>query len=178
MGSYSLAVDIGGTFTDVVLKAPDGRLWVDKTLSTPRDLLEGFFRGVHGVLAKADVQPKAVDGLVVHATTTVTNALIERKGRITALIVTEGFKDLLLIRAEHRYDIYDLQLEFADPLIPKELVFGVSERTLATGKVIQEVDLGEIETLVDALRRKNVMSVGVCLLNSYKNRKTSSVSLN
>jgi N-methylhydantoinase A len=169
MGSYSLAVDIGGTFTDVVLKAPDGRLWVDKTLSTHRDLLEGFFRGVHGVLAKAGVQPNAVNGLVVHATTTVTNALIERKGQTTALIVTEGFKDVLLIRAEHRYDIYDLQLEFADPLIPSELVFGVSERTLANGRVIREVDAEEIETLVDALRQKNVTSVGVCLLNSYKN---------
>lgn len=169
MGSYSLAVDIGGTFTDVVLKASDGRLWVDKTLSTHSDLLDGFFRGVHGVLAKAKVQPKAVDGLVVHATTTVTNALIERRGQTTALIVTEGFKDLLLIRAEHRYDIYDLQLEFADPLIPNELVFGLSERTLATGKVIKEVDVDEIETLVDALRRNNVASVGICLLNSYKN---------
>ena len=90
MSSYSLAVDIGGTFTDLVLKADDGRLWVDKTLSTNRDLLQGFFQGVYSVLGKAGLQPKDINGLFVHATTTVTNALIERKGMKTALCVTEG----------------------------------------------------------------------------------------
>ena len=94
--SYSLAVDIGGTFTDIVLKADDGRLWVDKTLSTHADLTDGFFSGVNSVLGKAGLKPQDVNGLFVHATTTVTNALIERTGKKTALFVTEGFKDVLV----------------------------------------------------------------------------------
>ena len=79
--SYSLAVDIGGTFTDIVLRHSSGRLTVDKTLTTPDDLIEGFFTGVHAVLASAGLAPREIDGVVVHATTVVTNALIERKGR-------------------------------------------------------------------------------------------------
>ena len=78
--SYSLAVDIGGTFTDIVLRHASGQLTVDKTLTTPHDLIEGFFTGVHAVLKSAGLSPRDVDGVVVHATTIVTNALIERKG--------------------------------------------------------------------------------------------------
>jgi N-methylhydantoinase A len=104
--SYSLAVDIGGTFTDIVLRGADGSLTVDKTLTTHGDLLEGFFRGVEAVLAKAEASPAAIDGVIVHATTVVTNALIERKGPPTALVVTEGFSDVLVIRNEHRYEMY------------------------------------------------------------------------
>ena len=169
VNSYSLAVDTGGTFTDIVLKASDGRLWVDKTLTTHQDLLQGVFRGVHSVLNKVGIRPVDVNGLLVHATTTVTNALIERKGQITALLVTEGFKDVLIIRAEHRYDIYDLQLEFAEPLIPSELVFGVNERTLANGTVQRDIDPYEIAKIAVQLRRDNVVSLGICLLNSYQN---------
>ena len=169
MSSYSLAVDIGGTFTDIVLQADDGRLWIDKTLTTSRDLLEGLFRGVHRVLGKANVTPAAVNGLVVHATTTVTNALIERKGPVTALLVTEGFKDVLTIRAEHRYDIYDLQIEFAEPLIPADLTFGVRERTLADGKVVTDVHPAQVAEIAAALRHRGVVSVAICLLNAYRN---------
>ncbi|MDB5416844.1 MAG: hypothetical protein JWP50_263, partial [Phenylobacterium sp.] len=112
--SYSLAIDIGGTFTDAVLRGSDGSLVVDKTLTTHQDLLEGFFRGVDLVLGKAGLTPDQIDGVVVHATTVVTNALIERKGSTTALIVTKGFGDVLSIRNEHRYDMYDPQIEFAE----------------------------------------------------------------
>ena len=114
--SYSLAVDIGGTFTDAVLRGSDGSLVVDKTLTTHHDLLEGFFRSVDLTLAKAGIGPERIDGVVVHATTVVTNALIERKGRPTALITTKGFRDVLPIRNEHRYEMYDPQIEFAEPL--------------------------------------------------------------
>ena len=96
--SWSLAIDIGGTFTDAVLRAPDGSLTVDKTLTTHHDLLEGFFRGVALVLGKAGITAGQIDGVVVHATTVVTNALIERRGPPTALIVTKGFADVLSIR--------------------------------------------------------------------------------
>src|SRR5712691_4773639 len=116
--SYSLAVDIGGTFTDIVLRHASGQLTVDKTLTTPHDLIEGFFTGVHAVLKSAGLTPRDVDGIVVHATTIVTNALIERKGLATALLVTDGFRDVLRIRNEHRYEMYDPQIEFPEPLVP------------------------------------------------------------
>ena len=103
--TYSLAVDIGGTFTDVVLRGGDGTLTTDKTLTTHHDLLEGFFRGVDQVLGKAGIAPRGIDGVVVHATTVVTNALIERKGSPTALVATKGFGDVLAIRHEHRYEM-------------------------------------------------------------------------
>jgi len=167
--SYSLAVDIGGTFTDVVLRGENGALTVDKTLTTHDDLLVGFFRGVDRVLDKAGVSPGDVDGIVVHATTIVTNALIERKGAPTALIATKGFGDVLAIRNEHRYEMYDPQIEFAEPLISREFTFEVDERVLADGTVLRSVNRAEIETLAAALRKKGVVSVAICLINSFRN---------
>jgi N-methylhydantoinase A len=175
MTSYALAIDIGGTFTDAVLLADDGRSYVDKTLTTHHDLLEGFFRGVDSVLARAGVSSAEVDDVVVHATTVVTNALIERKGMPTALIVTEGFRDVLYIRDEHRYDMYDPQIEFAEPLIGRDLTFGVAERVLATGAVEKPVDEAAVRTIAAELRRRGVASVAVCLLNAYKNAANEKV---
>jgi N-methylhydantoinase A len=167
--SYSLAVDIGGTFTDAVLRGADGSLTVDKTLTTHHDLLEGFFRGVDLVLTKAGVGPDAVDGVIVHATTVVTNALIERKGQPTALIITRGFADVLSIRNEHRYEMYDPQIEFADPLIPRELTFEVDERVLADGTVQRPVDAAQIEALIPLMRAKGAVSAAICLINGFRN---------
>ena len=167
--SYSLAIDIGGTFTDAVLRASDGSLTVDKTLTTHHDLLEGFFRGVDLVLSKAGVRPDEVDGVVVHATTVVTNALIERKGQPTAMIITKGFRDVLSIRNEHRYEMYDPQIEFAEPLIPRALTFEVDERILADGEVLRGVDAAEVEVLIPLMREKGVVSVAICLINGFRN---------
>jgi N-methylhydantoinase A len=167
--TYSLAVDIGGTFTDAVLRGSDGSLFVDKTLTTHHDLLEGFFRSVDLTLAKAGISADAVDGVVVHATTVVTNALIERKGQPTALITTKGFRDVLPIRNEHRYEMYDPQIEFAAPLIPRELTFEVDERMLADGEVLRPVDAAEIEALIPLLRAAGVTSIAVCLINAFRN---------
>lgn len=167
--TYSLAVDIGGTFTDIVLRHSDGRLQVDKTLTTHHDLLEGFFRGVDQVLAKAGVSAEAVDGVVVHATTVVTNALIERKGFPTALVVTDGFRDVLAIRNEHRYDMYDPQIEFPEPLVPEHLTFGIKERVLADGTVLSEPTDADIAALADAIRGSGAKAVALCFLNSFAN---------
>ena len=166
---YSLAVDIGGTFTDIVLRADDGSLIVDKTLTTPKNLLDGFFAGVHAVLGKAGIGPADVNGVVVHATTVVTNSLIERKGEVTAMLVTEGFRDVLSIRNEHRYEMYDPQIEFAPPLVPRELTFGVRERTLADGTVLSAPERAEIVATAGALKAAGVRSLAICLLNSYAN---------
>jgi len=167
--SYSLAVDIGGTFTDIVLRNSDGQLTIDKTLTTHEDLLVGFFGGVKAVLDNAGISSDAVDGVVVHATTVVTNALIERKGLPTALIVTEGFRDVLSIRNEHRYDMYDPQIEFPDPLVPEELTFGIAERVLSDGTIVERPTEDAIEKLAEQLRERGVKAVAVCFLNSFVN---------
>ncbi|MGA0602920.1 hydantoinase/oxoprolinase family protein [Caulobacter sp. KR2-114] len=167
--TYSLAIDIGGTFTDAVLKGDNGALVVDKTLTTHHDLLEGFFRGVNLVLDKAGVRADEVDGVVVHATTVVTNALIERRGQPTGLIITKGFADVLSIRNEHRYEMYDPQIEFAEPLIPRALTFEIDERMLADGSVLRGVDAAEVAALVPAIRAAGVVSVAVCLINGFRN---------
>lgn len=166
---YSLAVDIGGTFTDIVLKSADGSLAVDKTLTTPDDLIRGFFDGVSAVLRRAGIDASEVDGVVVHATTVVTNALIERKGEATALLTTEGFRDVLLIRNEHRYEMYDPQIEFPEPLVPPELTFGVSERTLSDGTVPKSVPRADVEAIARKLKALDVRSVAICFLNSFAN---------
>ena len=166
---YSIAIDIGGTFTDVVLSGTDGSLVVDKTLTTHQNLLDGLFNGMSLVLKKAGISPAALDGVVVHATTVVTNALIERKGPPTAMIVTKGFRDVLTIRNEHRYDMYDPQIEFARPLVPRELTFELDERIISDGTILRGVDPAEARLLAEAIKARGVASVAICLLNSYVN---------
>src|SRR3954465_7192471 len=159
MSNFAMAVDIGGTFTDVVLRDTAGRAWVDKTLTTPKSLDIGFFTAVDAVLKTAGIKPAAVTDVLVHATTVVTNAVIERKGPLTALLVTEGFRDILTIRDEPRYEMFDPQIEFPEPLVPREMTYGVAERGRATGEGIKPVDSAQIETIVDELKRKGVVSV-------------------
>ncbi|MBD0416842.1 hydantoinase/oxoprolinase family protein [Oryzicola mucosus] len=173
--TYSLAVDIGGTFTDIVLRNSDGRLTVDKTLTTHEDLLKGFFGGVNSVLSHAGISSDAVDGVVVHATTVVTNALIERKGPATALVVTEGFRDVLSIRNEHRYDMYDPQIEFPEPLVPEHLTFGIAERTLADGTVLMKPSETDIAALAKQIRESGAQSVAICFLNSFINAENETL---
>jgi N-methylhydantoinase A len=175
MVRYALAVDIGGTFTDVVLRDDAGSTWVDKVLTTHNDLLDGFFQGVDLVLARAKVRPSEVDDVVVHATTIVTNAIIERKGPRTALLVTEGFRDVLAIRDEHRYEMFDPQIEFPEPLVPRELTFGVPERTIADGTIGKEVDREAVAVLARKLQQERVTSVAISLLNAYRNPRNEQI---
>ena len=175
MTRYSLAVDIGGTFTDAVLLSSDGSSFVDKTLTTHGDLLEGFFRGVDLVLNRAGIRSTDVDDVVVHATTVVTNALIERKGPPVGLILTKGFRDVLYIREEHRYDMYDPQIEFAEPLIPSDRTFTLHERMFADGSVDIAVDPEEVRAIISQCRAKGIVSVAVCLLNAYRNGENEEV---
>ena len=166
---YRMAVDIGGTFTDAVLRRGDGRIWSDKRLTVHADLLAGFFAAADGAMARAGIAPRDVDDVIVHATTVVTNAVVTRSGPPTALLVTEGFRDVLHIRDEHRYDMFDPQIEYAAPLVPRELSFGVDERVLADGRVARPVDAAELAETALALRAAGVESVAVCLLNAYVN---------
>ena len=167
---WRLAVDIGGTFTDLVLvDAASGRVVVEKTLTTPSAPLDGVRTGVRLLLTKAGVLPSEITAPIVHATTLITNALIEGKIGRAAMVTTTGFGDTLRIRDEHRYDMYDLQIEFPAPPVPRELVMEIDERTNAQGEVVEAPDPGQLDSLVDELRAAAVESVGVCLINSYAN---------
>jgi N-methylhydantoinase A len=115
---FALAVDIGGTFTDVVLRHRDGARLHGQDPHHPWRPAGGFFRAVDLALGRAGIGPAAVDDVTVHATTLVTNAVIERRGPPTALVTTEGFRDVLRIRSEHRYDMFDPQIEYPEPLSP------------------------------------------------------------
>ena len=167
---WRLAVDIGGTFTDLVLlDASTGTVVVDKTLTTPGAPLEGVRRGVSSLLGKAGVRPSDITAPIVHATTLITNALIEGKTGRAGLVTTDGFGDTLLIRDEHRYDMYDLQIEFPAPPIPRDRTFEMAERVTAQGAVVEVPSGAALDALVGELAAANLESVAVCFLNSYVN---------
>ncbi len=170
MSDWRLAVDIGGTFTDLVLlDAAAGRVVVDKTLTTPFAPLDGVRRGVGNLLAKAGVRPAEITAPIVHATTLITNALIEGKTGRAGLVTTDGFGDTLLIRDEHRYDMYDLQIEFPEPPIPRNRTFEIDERSGADGVVLRAPTTEAMAALASELSHAQVESVAICFLNSYVN---------
>jgi N-methylhydantoinase A/oxoprolinase/acetone carboxylase beta subunit len=167
--SMSLAVDIGGTFTDVVLlEEESGRLAVSKVLTTYPDPSDGVISGVRQIFRREGIAPGSV-GRVIHGTTLVTNTLIERKGARTALITTEGFRDALEIGREGRYDIYDLNLVTPAPLVERRLRFEAWERSDAQGRVLEPLDEAGLVTLCEQLRAEGVESVAVCFLHAYAN---------
>lgn len=167
--SLIIGLDIGGTFTDVVMVHPATRAFHRfKCLTTPEDPARGALAGVDGVLAEAGAKPGEV-GVVLHATTLVSNALIERKGVRTALISTKGFRDVLKIGREKKFDIYDLQIERPIPLVPDRLSFEVSERIGPDGAVLQPLERRSVLAAADAIRDGGAGAVAVCLLHSYMN---------
>ncbi len=162
-----LGVDIGGTFTDVVLEA-DGERWSTKVLTTYTAPEKAIIDGMHQVCAKAGVEATRI-GQIIHGTTLATNALIERRGAKTALITTQGFRDVIEMRTESRFEQYDLNLKLPDPLLPRNRRYVVAERMEATGKVLAPLDRAEVETLADTLREAEYESIAVGLLHSYVN---------
>jgi N-methylhydantoinase A len=165
-GRCRVGVDIGGTFTDLVLLVDGAVAAVAKTLTTPADPSLAVAEGV-GRLLGATTAPHHV-GEVVHGTTLVANALIERKGALTALITTRGMRDALAIRREHRYDLYDLFLELPEPLVPRRRRWAVDERVLADGTVDRPLDEREVLSLARRARREGVEAIAVCFLHSYR----------
>ncbi len=161
-----VAVDIGGTFTDLVLLSGGRVAGSAKVLTTPADPSEAVEEGVVRLLGQ--VAPEEV-AEVVHGTTLVANALIERRGATTALLATRGFPDVLTIRRELRYDLYDLFLEMPEPLVPRRLRFEVGERVLADGSVDAPLDPDEVRRIARRLVRAGVEAVAVALLHSYRN---------
>ena len=166
---WQLAVDIGGTFTDVVLLDAAGGAppVVEKVLTTSKDPAAGVMDGVRRALGRGGVAARDVR-YVIHGTTLVTNALIERKGAPTALITTAGHEDALEIGRETRYDAYDLALEKPAPLVPPEWRLGLSARMMADGREAAPLRLEEVDALAERLRASGVEAVAVCLLHGYR----------
>ena len=161
-------VDIGGTFTDLLLvDDATGAFWVAKTLTTPHDPAAGVRAGLADGLQTAGAPAAALE-TVIHGTTLVTNALLERTGDRTALVTTKGFRDAIEIAREHRYDMYDVRLVKPEPLVPRRLTFGVPERVLADGSVLRPLDEAAVASLADALLERGVRAVAVCLLHAYR----------
>ncbi len=167
-GRVRVAVDIGGTFTDVVLQRMDGTFASGKFLTTHQAPEEAVLTGVSAIAAEAGVAPGEIS-LVLHGTTLATNALIERQGARTALITTEGFRDSLEIAFEHRFEVYDLYMVRPEPLVPRELRFGLRERVAADGSVLLELDEADLRRIAADLREADVEAIAVCLLHSYAN---------
>ena len=163
-----LAVDIGGTFTDVVVEHA-GRRTTTKLLTTPEAPERAVIEGVGRVLAAAGLTPADL-ALVIHGTTLATNALIERKGALTALIATQGFRDSIEMAYENRFEQYDVFIDKPPPLVPRHLRYTVPERIDARGEVLLALDEEAVGALADELARRRVASVAIGFLHSYVNQ--------
>ena len=164
-----LAVDIGGTFTDLVaLDIDSGRIAVEKLLTSYPDPSLAVLEGVHSLLERAGLSPAEIR-YVVHGTTLITNTLIERKGAVTALLATAGFRDAVEIGNEGRYDMYDLALRKPAPLAERRLRFDVPERMLADGRIYQPLDQACLRRICAELRAERVEAVAICFLHAYTN---------
>ena len=164
-----LGVDIGGTFTDlVVVDETTGAVRVGKVLTTSKDPAQGVEHGVQGLLGEAGVEYGVVRA-GVHGTTLATNALIERKGARTALLTTAGFRDTLEIRSEGRYDMYDLFIDPPAPLVPRRLRREVPERLVADGSVLRPLDEVAARRVIAELVDEGVEALAICLLHAYVN---------
>lgn len=168
-GRYRFGFDIGGTFTDFVLiDGETGQVETYKTLTTPANPSRAVQEGWQVLLERVGAAGEAIE-TAIHATTLITNALIERKGGRAALVTTEGFKDSLDTQREMRYDIYDLHSPPVEPLIPRTRRFEVKERLDSFGDVVEPLDEETLREAIEGLRAAGVESVAVCYLHSYKN---------
>lgn len=166
---YRFGFDIGGTFTDFVLiNAQTGEMESYKTLTTPHEPSKAVMEGWEALLTRLNITGDQVE-TAIHGTTLITNALIERKGSKTAMITTKGFRDVLEIAKEMRYDIYDLLIVLPEPLVSRPLRLEVNERITAKGDVITPLDTKDLETLKTQLEEQGVEAVAVCYLHSFTN---------
>lgn len=165
----NIGCDIGGTFTDFVLiDEESGKVAVHKCLTTPRDPSEAMESGVKA-LSKAVGRPTKDVQSVIHGTTLVTNAVIERKGARTGLLTTAGFRDLLEIGREKRFDCNDLRICFPEPLVARPRRMEVRERMHASGQILEPLDEAQVRTVIQTLLAEDVESIAVCLLHAYRN---------
>ena len=167
--TYRAGLDIGGTFTDLVLVEPDSsRLHLHKQLTTPANPADGALLGLKQLLTTHQLELTQVAELI-HGTTLITNAIIEQRGSDTALLTTRGFRDILEMGNEQRYDIYDLFLRFPTPLVPRRHRLEVNERMTRDGEPRQRPDLDEVCAQVEQLTAAGVEALAICFLHAYRN---------
>ena len=168
MTGARVAADIGGTFTDIALRLPDGRLLTRKVPSTPHDYAEAVVAGVCAVLDESGIARDGVDE-VLHATTVATNAILEKKGARTALITTKGFRDVLEMRRIRTPSLYEPLYVKPAPLVPRRLRFEVAERLAADGTVLTPLSEAELRAAIAEIERQEAEAVAVCFLHAYAN---------
>ena len=169
MPQYALGVDIGGTFTDLVVYDHEtGRQWSRKVLTTHDDPARAVAAGVGAILREGGLEPRRFTR-VVHATTLFTNALIERKGARTGLLTTEGFADTLEIGRERKYELYDLSITKPEPLVPRDLRLEVAERVGADGRVRRRLDARDVAAKARRAVAAGAESLAIVLLHAYAN---------
>src|SRR6476619_4385341 len=169
---YTIGVDVGGTYTDLVATDESGRTVFAKSPSTPADQSLGVMAGLDELakrlgVTRADMLAKT--DRLVHGTTVATNALLERKGARVALLTTEGHRDVIEMREGLKPDRYDLRSPPPEPLVPRELRFGVRERLKANGEVLIPLDEASLDQAIAGIRKSGATSVAVCFLHSYLN---------
>lgn len=168
VGGCRIGFDIGGTFTDFVLLESSGKLHVHKALTTSADPAAGSIAGLEELVAKSGKSFADVD-TIVHGTTIVTNAVIERKGAITALLTSKGFADVIEMGTEQRYDAHDLFLTFPEPLVARPLRLEIDERVAASGRVVTPIDQSDVRRALQAAMAGGAEAVAVSFLHSYRN---------
>jgi len=167
--SYRIGIDIGGTFTDfTVVDGESGTVFIDKTLTTPRAPETGVMHGLERLAANLPGLLSASKE-VIHATTLVTNVILERKGAKTGLLTTQGFRDVLEMAREVRYDLFDMFIRLPQPLVPRALRRPVTERVLADGRVLTPLDEAGVRSAAQFFKTQQVTAVAVSYLHSYRN---------
>ena len=167
--TYRLAVDVGGTFTDLALYDTEtDQLEFGKMPSTPADQAVGVTDGISELVERLEISTSSISYLI-HGTTVATNTLLQRSGARTGLIVTKGFRDILQIGRQDRPHLYNWRIRNPDPLVPRRLRFEVTERVLYSGEVLTPLVQEDVDAVIEELRRADVEAVAVCLLHSYAN---------
>ncbi|MHA2074803.1 MAG: hydantoinase/oxoprolinase N-terminal domain-containing protein, partial [Candidatus Hodarchaeales archaeon] len=162
-----IGIDIGGTFTDLIVVNDEGNVILEKVSSTPKDQSIGV---KDGLLKLGDTALKNLD-VLVHGTTVATNAILERKGAKTCLITTDGFLDVIEIGRQDRINLYSLMPDRTKPLIPREMRFGVKERVDANGSIIDPLNIYDLAPILEEIESKMIESVAISLLFSFFNSK-------
>jgi N-methylhydantoinase A/oxoprolinase/acetone carboxylase beta subunit len=168
-GRFRAGVDIGGTFTDFAyLDAQTSAIVIDKQLTTPRQPDHAVLDGIdRGVLREPLLVKQA--GAISHATTLATNVVLERKGACTGLLTTHGFRDILEIGREIRYDVYDLFMRVPEPLVPRARRIGVRERIFSDGRVLVPLSEDDVRAAAAMFRKAGVQAVAIAFLHAYCN---------
>ncbi|MBN9487664.1 MAG: hydantoinase/oxoprolinase family protein [Alphaproteobacteria bacterium] len=167
-GGWRLGVDVGGTFTDLVLLSPDGRATTRKVLSTTANYADAILQGIRELLAGAGIAAGAIAELI-HGTTVATNAILERRGARTGLVTTDGFRDLLEIGRIRLSRLYDMDQQRPVPLVRRRWRFEVDERLDHKGNVLRPIDQHSIDRAIDAVRAEDLEALAICLVHAYAN---------